>query len=60
MFAKGLPLPKLGEVIPQMKPKEAKMPFPSGMRLRHYFQLISSGNTLALQSCLLYHFKLFP
>lgn len=32
MFAKGLPLPKLGEVIPQMKPKEAKMPFPSGSK----------------------------
>ena len=58
MFAKGLPLPKLGEVIPQMKPKEAKMPFPSGMKLRHYFQLISSCNTLAV-SCFLHHFKLY-
>ena len=59
MFAKGLPLPKLGEVIPQMKPKEAKMPFPSGVRLRH---LIFSSYLVVIPfavSCLLYHFKLY-
>ena len=57
----GFDLPKLGEVVPHLKMKDAKMPFPSGRNLDvksflcHFFTFIPAPITLKLK----YFYHLF-